>query len=73
MARPCLLLKEDPACASLVMLAYLHKSSGSPEGEDDFLILHSEMMKYIDLACSEASFNVQLHDRWPSELVDDVP
>ena len=38
---------------------------------DDCLILHSEMMEYIDLAWSE-TFNVQLQD-WPSELVDDVP
>ena len=34
--------------------------------------LHSEMVKDIHLACSEA-FNVQLQDCWPSELVDDVP
>ena len=39
---------------------------------DKCLILQSEMMEYIHLACSEA-FNVQLLDYWPSELVDDVP
>ena len=35
------------------------------------LILYSEMMKYIHLACSE-TFDVQLQDCWPSELVDGV-
>ena len=39
---------------------------------DECLILHSEMMKYIHLACSEA-FDVQLQDCWPLELADGVP
>ena len=39
---------------------------------DERLILHDVMMKYIHLACSEA-FDVQLQDCWPSELVDGVP
>ena len=30
------------------------------------------LMEDIHLACSE-TFNVQLQDCWPSELVDDVP
>ena len=35
-------------------------------------MLHSEMMKYIHLGCSEA-FDVQLRDCWRSEIVDCVP
>ena len=57
---------------SLVLLAYLHKCSGSSGEEDERFILHDEMMKYIHLACSEA-FDVQLQDCWSSELVDGVP
>ena len=39
---------------------------------DECLILHGEMMKYIHPAFSKA-FDVQLQDYWPSELVDGVP
>ena len=38
---------------------------------DECLILHGKMMKYIHLGYSEA-FDVQLQDCWPSELVDNV-
>ena len=39
---------------------------------DEYLILHGEIMKYIHLACSEA-FDGELQDCWPSKLVDGVP
>ena len=39
---------------------------------DEYLILHSKMIKYIHLACSEA-FDIQLQDCWPLKLVDSVP
>ena len=45
---------------------------GLLQENDECLILHDELMKYIHLACSEA-FDVQLQDCWPLELVDDVP
>ena len=58
---------------SLVLLVYLHKCSGSPE--EEWRVPHTAWRDdevFIHLACSE-SFDVQLQDCRPSELVDDVP
>ena len=71
MARPCFLLKEDPASAK-PGIASLSAQVGLMKKNDECLILHGEMMKYIHLACGEA-FDIQLQDCWPSEFVDGVP
>ena len=58
MARPCFLLKENPASAKPGIIS-LSGQVGLLKKNDECLILHGEMMKYIHLAYSEA-FDVQL-------------
>ena len=66
-------LKKTQLVGNLVAPTSLHQCSESPAvGYDEYLRLHSEVMKNVHLACSEV-FDVQLKNSGSSEFVGNVP